>query len=87
MHLLDHFDRKNSGLKVVCEACGSFSIKAIHPMNASDGEEIRCGCCNALRGTMADLRELAKHDHLVLVCGRYEGVDQRVIDLAIDEEL
>jgi len=25
-------------------------------------------------------------NHLVLVCGRYEGVDQRAIDLAIDEE-
>ena len=29
----------------------------------------------------------AKALHLVLVCGRYEGVDQRVIDLAIDEEI
>jgi tRNA (guanine37-N1)-methyltransferase len=37
--------------------------------------------------TQARVRELAKLDHLVLVCGRYEGVDQRVIDLAIDEEL
>jgi tRNA (guanine37-N1)-methyltransferase len=37
--------------------------------------------------TQARVRELAKQDHLVLVCGRYEGVDQRVIDLAIDEEL
>ena len=26
-------------------------------------------------------------DHLVLVCGRYEGVDQRVIELAVDEEI
>jgi len=30
---------------------------------------------------------LAKDEHLVLVCGRYEGVDQRVIDLAVDEEI
>jgi tRNA (guanine37-N1)-methyltransferase len=37
--------------------------------------------------TQARVRELAKLDHLILVCGRYEGVDQRVIDLAIDEEL
>jgi len=37
--------------------------------------------------TQARVRELAARDHLVLVCGRYEGVDQRVIDLAIDEEL
>ena len=37
--------------------------------------------------TQARVRELAKLDHLVLVCGRYEGIDQRVIDLAIDEEV
>ena len=30
---------------------------------------------------------LARESHLVLVCGRYEGVDQRVIDLAVDEEI
>ena len=32
-------------------------------------------------------RELAEQGHLVLVCGRYEGVDQRVIELAVDEEI
>ncbi len=31
--------------------------------------------------------ELASFDHLVLVCGHYEGIDQRVIDLVIDEEI
>jgi tRNA (guanine37-N1)-methyltransferase len=30
---------------------------------------------------------LARDEHLVLVCGRYEGVDQRVIDLTVDEEI
>jgi len=33
------------------------------------------------------LEELAGEEHVVLVCGRYEGVDQRVIELAIDEEI
>jgi tRNA (guanine37-N1)-methyltransferase len=37
--------------------------------------------------TQQRVRELAAYDHLVLVCGRYEGIDQRVIDHAIDEEL
>ena len=27
-------------------------------------------------------RELAEHDHLVVACGRYEGIDQRVLDEA-----
>jgi tRNA (guanine37-N1)-methyltransferase len=30
---------------------------------------------------------LASEPHLVLVCGRYEGVDQRAIELAVDEEV
>lgn len=30
---------------------------------------------------------LARESHLVLVCGRYEGVDQRAIELAVDEEI
>ena len=31
--------------------------------------------------------EYANLDHVLLLCGHYEGVDQRVIDLYIDEEL
>ena len=30
---------------------------------------------------------LLKREHLILLCGHYEGVDQRVIDLYIDEEI
>jgi len=30
---------------------------------------------------------LAQEPHLVFVCGRYEGVDQRAIDIAVDEEV
>jgi tRNA (guanine37-N1)-methyltransferase len=29
---------------------------------------------------------LSRREHLVLVCGRYEGVDERVIELAVDQE-
>lgn len=32
-------------------------------------------------------RELASFDRLVLLCGRYEGVDERVVDLFCDREL
>ena len=31
--------------------------------------------------------ELLNYEHLILLCGHYEGVDQRVIDLFIDEEI
>ena len=31
--------------------------------------------------------ELSKYDHIVLLCGHYEGVDQRVLDEIVDEEI
>jgi tRNA (guanine37-N1)-methyltransferase len=37
--------------------------------------------------TQARVRALAAHEHLVLVCGRYEGIDERVVSTAIDEEI
>ncbi|MBW2291544.1 MAG: tRNA (guanosine(37)-N1)-methyltransferase TrmD [Deltaproteobacteria bacterium] len=33
------------------------------------------------------LAAASRQSHWVVVCGRYEGVDQRVIDLAVDEEV
>lgn len=30
---------------------------------------------------------LLEYEHLILLCGHYEGVDQRVLDLYIDEEI
>ena len=42
------------------------------------------------RGEVFDQRiaaELALEEHLILVAGHYEGVDQRVIDLAVDREI
>ncbi len=35
----------------------------------------------------ARVRALAGLDHIVLVCGRYEGIDERVTEECIDEEL
>jgi len=35
----------------------------------------------------ARVAELAGHDHLILICGRYEGVDERVAEHLADEEI
>ncbi|MCR4693433.1 MAG: tRNA (guanosine(37)-N1)-methyltransferase TrmD [Firmicutes bacterium] len=32
-------------------------------------------------------KELAQMDEIVLLCGHYEGVDQRVLDMIVDEEI
>jgi len=29
---------------------------------------------------------MAQREHLILVCGRYEGIDERLIELEVDEE-
>jgi len=39
------------------------------------------------RLTQAKAKELAQYEELVLVCGHYEGVDERFIELCCDEEL
>jgi tRNA (guanine37-N1)-methyltransferase len=37
--------------------------------------------------TQSIARELSTKSHLILVCGRYEGVDERVVEEVIDEEI
>lgn len=37
--------------------------------------------------TQADARRLREYDRLIMVCGRYEGIDERVAEHFIDEEL
>ena len=31
--------------------------------------------------------ELSKEEHLIILCGHYEGIDQRVLDKIVDEEI
>ena len=35
----------------------------------------------------AKVKELSKENHLILLCGHYEGIDQRVLDEIVDEEI
>ena len=37
--------------------------------------------------TQSKARQLLDHEELILVCGHYEGVDERFIDLCVDEEI
>ena len=39
------------------------------------------------RYTQADARRLSKYENLILVCGRYEGVDERVAEHIAHEEI
>ena len=37
--------------------------------------------------TQAKAKELSQKEHIVILCGHYEGVDQRAIDEIVDEEI
>ena len=37
--------------------------------------------------TQEKVKELAKMDNIAILCGHYEGVDERVIDAIVDEEI
>lgn len=60
--------------------------RAIRAVKANDGHVVLL----TAQGTRFDqtiARRLAALPHLVLVCGHYEGVDERVIESDVDEEL
>ena len=37
--------------------------------------------------TQSKVKDLSKEEHLILLCGHYEGIDQRVLDKIVDEEI
>jgi tRNA (guanine37-N1)-methyltransferase len=46
-----------------------------------------CLTPSGIRLDQAKVRELQGRERLLIICGRYEGFDQRVIDLMVDEEI
>jgi hypothetical protein len=48
------------GFKVVCDACGSLQIKLADPTKAGAETLVRCGRCDAVRGTLDELHSLAR---------------------------
>lgn len=67
------------------------AVKAIKSeiQNYKQDEKVRTILFSAKgkRFTQADARRLAEYDRLIMVCGRYEGVDERVAEHVVDEEL
>ncbi|ACX86940.1 tRNA (guanosine(37)-N1)-methyltransferase TrmD [Pectobacterium parmentieri] len=61
---------------------------AIHAAKAAAGEGVRVIYLSP-QGRKLDqqgVRQLATNQKMILVCGRYEGIDERVIKTEIDEE-
>jgi tRNA (guanine37-N1)-methyltransferase len=59
---------------------------AIEALRGADGRVILLDPAGR-RFSQGVARELAQRPHVVLVCGRYEGVDERIREHLVDEEL
>lgn len=70
----------------LAEAVESLGIAA-KPERDPRRETVILLSAQGARFTQATARELATLDRVVLICGRYEGVDERVNELLADREL
>ena len=76
--------KKNNSLKKVIDVLGKISNLRF---NISDKKKT---ILLSPRGKQFDQRmaeKLSKYDEITFVCGRYEGIDQRVTDYLVDEEV
>lgn len=61
--------------------------RAIESARGGDpGARVGCLSPQGRRLDQAAVQELAQRERLILVCGRYEGIDERVMDALVDEE-
>lgn len=67
----------------------SLKAKSQKPASVADGLKARTILFSAKgkRYTQRDAERLAQYDRLILICGRYEGVDERVAQHLADEEI
>jgi tRNA (guanine37-N1)-methyltransferase len=73
---LNRYIQKEPG--PICDAIESVRREESHVIYLSaQGAPLKAKRCE----------ELSSYPHLILLCGHYEGVDQRAIDMAVDEEI
>ncbi len=70
------------GMVLKCEPI----FAAIESLRTS-GSHVLCLSPAGRRFDQRAAAELSKVPHLILLCGHYEGIDQRVIDHLVDEEI
>lgn len=71
-----------------CLASLGVAAKGVRRVNErGESERVVLLSAQGKRFTQAAARRLARYERVVLICGRYEGVDERVSELLCDEEL
>ena len=66
---------KPEPLAAALDSIGGSSKRVIYPSPSG------------IKFDQAQAKRLAGYDELVFICGRYEGIDQRIIDIYVDEEI
>jgi len=63
------------------------SLRALRGTKAAAGTRVVLLAAKGKRFTHADAVRLSSYKRVVLLCGRYEGVDERVAEHLVDEEI
>jgi len=62
------------------------AVEAVRKYNENEGHLVLL-TPGGQRLDQRKVEQLAQHDRLILLCGRYEGFDQRIIDILTPEEI
>ncbi|MGH0052046.1 MAG: tRNA (guanosine(37)-N1)-methyltransferase TrmD [Sphaerochaetaceae bacterium] len=71
-----------AGMVITCDPL----CKALASINAEQ-KRVVYASPSGKRLSQAYAESLSREDELVFICGHYEGIDQRVIDLYVDDEI
>ena len=60
MNLAQPATTARAGFRIVCDRCGGLSIKMADPTASPTTALVQCRRCDAVRGTLGDLHDLAR---------------------------
>jgi len=63
------------------------AVQELKAQNPGSKERVILFSAKGKQFTQKDARRLARYDRIIMICGRYEGVDERVARYIADEEL
>jgi hypothetical protein len=60
MHPAQQGTSGQAGFRIVCDCCGGLSIKMADPTTSPATALVQCRRCDAVRGTLGELHDLAR---------------------------
>lgn len=61
--------------------------KALNSIKRSESSRVLMTSASGVPYTQKNARKLSQYEHLIIICGHYEGVDERFIEKYVDEEI